>query len=253
MPGGDESHPMMVAQCNACFPNIAQPLLAIAVRQRSSSFSPAWEWWQAAHSNRGLWRYIYEGVGSLFAAEQLLSRGHFERRHRMPGCRRVCLRAVREPVPAPCSLVPMIIPGIVAAKTVGELAGSLEAAVAVGTTEANPKSRTFTTPSGVIFTFAGFRSRWMTPFSCAASKASAICRATGSASFNGITAVDPIGKRWPVDILHDEVIGADVVECADMGMVKRRHGACLALKPFAELLSNFRLQRSGRGVSRTPC
>ncbi len=39
---------------------------------------------------------------------------------------------------------------------------------------ANPKSSTFTTPSRVIFTLAGFRSRWMIPFSCAASSASAM-------------------------------------------------------------------------------
>jgi hypothetical protein len=39
---------------------------------------------------------------------------------------------------------------------------------------ARPKSSTFTVPSGPTLMFAGFRSRWMTPFSCAASSASAI-------------------------------------------------------------------------------
>ncbi len=39
---------------------------------------------------------------------------------------------------------------------------------------ARPKSRSLTRPSGVIFTFAGLRSRWTIPFSCAASSASAI-------------------------------------------------------------------------------
>src|SRR5215472_3336732 len=34
---------------------------------------------------------------------------------------------------------------------------------------ANPKSSNFTTPSGVTLMFAGLRSRWMIPFSCAAS------------------------------------------------------------------------------------
>ena len=33
----------------------------------------------------------------------------------------------------------------------------------------SPKSRSFTTPSGVTLMLAGFRSRWMLPFSCAAS------------------------------------------------------------------------------------
>jgi hypothetical protein len=47
---------------------------------------------------------------------------------------------------------------------------------------AKPKSSTLTRPSGVIFTFAGFRSRCTTPFSCAASTASAICSPSRAAS-----------------------------------------------------------------------
>ena len=43
---------------------------------------------------------------------------------------------------------------------------------------ASPKSRTLTTPLGVILMLAGLRSRWTMPLSCAASSASAICRAT---------------------------------------------------------------------------
>ena len=39
---------------------------------------------------------------------------------------------------------------------------------------ASPKSSTFTVPSGRSLMFAGLRSRWMMPFSCAASSASAI-------------------------------------------------------------------------------
>ena len=41
-------------------------------------------------------------------------------------------------------------------------------------------------PSGRTLMFAGFRSRWMIPCSCAASSASAICFAIGSASSIGI-------------------------------------------------------------------
>ena len=41
---------------------------------------------------------------------------------------------------------------------------------------ARPKSKTFTVPSGRSLIFAGLRSRWMMPCSCAASSASAICR-----------------------------------------------------------------------------
>ena len=42
---------------------------------------------------------------------------------------------------------------------------------------ARPKSSTFATPPEVILMLAGFRSRWMTPRSCAASSAAAICAA----------------------------------------------------------------------------
>ena len=44
---------------------------------------------------------------------------------------------------------------------------------------ASPKSSTFTVPSSRTLMFAGFRSRWMIPCSCAASSASAICFAIG--------------------------------------------------------------------------
>ena len=82
---------------------------------------------------------------------------------------------------------------------------------------ASPKSSTFTVPSGRTLMFAGFRSRWMIPCSCAASSASAICFAIGSASSSGIapramrcdrsspstssitSAVDAVGFFEPVD------------------------------------------------------
>ena len=51
---------------------------------------------------------------------------------------------------------------------------------------ARPKSRTLTLPSGVTLTLAGLRSRWTMPFSCASSRASAICFAMASASSTGI-------------------------------------------------------------------
>jgi len=50
---------------------------------------------------------------------------------------------------------------------------------------ANPKSSTLTFSSGVIFTFAGLRSRWTTAFSCAASSASVIWRAMARAASTG--------------------------------------------------------------------
>jgi hypothetical protein len=38
-----------------------------------------------------------------------------------------------------------------------------------------------------------------------------------------------------LDTLHDEVVRADVVQRADVGMIQRRHGARLALEAIAEL------------------
>ncbi len=58
-----------------------------------------------------------------------------------------------------------------------------DASEAVGL--ASPKSSTLTWPSGVSRTFAGFRSRWTTPFRCAASSARAIWSAMPSPSSSG--------------------------------------------------------------------
>ena len=90
--------------------------------------------------------------------------------------------------PAACSgaiypAVPRIIPACVAPMvSVGELFGSPLPAAAGCVTAARPKSRTLTTPAGVVMMLAGFRSRWMMPLSCAASSASAIWPAMRSAS-----------------------------------------------------------------------
>ena len=70
---------------------------------------------------------------------------------------------------------------------------------------ARPKSSTFTVPSGRTLMFAGFRSRWMMPCSCAASSASAICFAIGSASSSGIApARDPLREILALDQLHHQ-------------------------------------------------
>ena len=49
--------------------------------------------------------------------------------------------------------------------------------------------------------FAGFRSRWTMPCSCAASSASAICFAIGSASSSGMA---PRAMRWDRVVALDE-------------------------------------------------
>ena len=97
--------------------------------------------------------------------------------------------------------VPRITPAPVAAMLI--IVGEFDRSLCPGSTSnafAKPKSRTFTIPSGVIFTFAGFRSRWMIPFSlsCAAASASAIWPAMPSASSTGIgPSLDPIGQGSP--------------------------------------------------------
>ena len=74
--------------------------------------------------------------------------------------------------------------------------------------------------------FAGLRSRWMMPCSCAASSASAICFAIGSASSSGI---GPCAMRsasvGALDQLHDERGRGSgclqAVDGRDVGMVER--------------------------------
>ena len=100
---------------------------------------------------------------------------------------------------------------------------------------ARPKSSTFTVPSGRTLMLAGFRSRWTMPCSCAASSASAICRAIGSASSSGI---GPRAIRsasvGPFDQLEDEGVHAvgffEAVDRADVGMVQRREHLRFALE-----------------------
>jgi hypothetical protein len=40
--------------------------------------------------------------------------------------------------------------------------------------------------------------------------------------------------RLAVDVLHDEIVGADVVEVTDVRMIQRRDRAALALEAFRE-------------------
>ena len=90
-------------------------------------------------------------------------------------------------------------------------------------------------PFGVTFTFAGFRSRWMTPFSCAASSASAICRAIGNASSIAITpCADPVRERLALDQLHHECTDAvclfETIDLRDIGMIQCSQCLRLALE-----------------------
>ena len=80
-------------------------------------------------------------------------------------------------------ITPARVPSIV---NVGEMDGLPTVRAGASSAFAKPKSSTFTWPSAVSFTFAGFRSRWMIPFSWAYSRASAICFAIGRVSSSAI-------------------------------------------------------------------
>jgi hypothetical protein len=76
-------------------------------------------------------------------------------------------------------MTPATVPAEV---NVGEADGSPTSGVFVSNALARPKSSTLIVPSGATCTFAGLRSRWITPLACAASSASASWRATASVS-----------------------------------------------------------------------
>ena len=63
--------------------------------------------------------------------------------------------------------------------------------------------------AGVIMTLPGFRSRCTMPFSCAASRASAIWRAMVSASDRHRAALDASAERFARDELHHQRALAD--------------------------------------------
>ena len=106
---------------------------------------------------------------------------------------------------------------------------------------ARPKSSTLTMPSRVIAMLAGLRSRWTMPFSCAASSASAICRAMASASRDRQRgrSVEPLGKRLALDELEDQRVNAvavlEPVDGADVRMIQRREQPCFALESRAPI------------------
>ena len=82
--------------------------------------------------------------------------------------------------------------------------------------------------------FAGFRSRRMIPCSCAASSASAICFAMGSASASGIAARDECRQILALDQFHHEGLRAtrsfEAVDRRDVGMIQRREDLGFALE-----------------------
>ncbi len=98
------------------------------------------------------------------------------------GLPRACSGLMYAAVPR---IMPIAVPALV---IVGRIVGAEvgpEAVESPTTALARPKSRTFTEPSGVILMFAGLRSRWTIPRSCAYSSPAAIWRAMSAASEKG--------------------------------------------------------------------
>src|SRR5262249_208265 len=117
----------------------------------------------------------------------------------------------------------------------GESSGLPSATDSVGRRSANPKSRTFTAPSGLILMLPGSRSRCTTPRSCAASSAPAIWWAMASRFLQrDRTVPDPLLQSQSFNQFHYQVVGTDIVGSADIGMIQRRYGSCLALEAAAE-------------------
>jgi hypothetical protein len=55
----------------------------------------------------------------------------------------------------------------------------------------------------------------------------------------------PAGREWStkwcaIYVLHDQVIGADIVELTDVGMIQSRNGACFPLEPFSHRCRRIR-------------
>jgi len=95
------------------------------------------------------------------------------------------------------------------------------------------------------------------PFSCAASSASAICPGDGQRFLERDSArpvsgyPDAGGQGRTFHQLHDEIIRPDVVERADVRMIQRGDGACLALEAVAKLgTGNLDRDQAIQGVSR---
>ena len=104
---------------------------------------------------------------------------------------------------------------------------------------ANPKSSTLA-PSLVSMTLPGFRSRWIIPVRCARSSASAISRAVRSVSFSGSAprlrrspSVSP--SRYSITKVIEPALLPDVVEGANMGVVKRGNSARLPFETLADV------------------
>ena len=139
----------------------------------------------------------------------------------------------------------MVPPRVATAVTVGESKRSGISA-SLTTAFARPKSSTFTVPSGRSLIFAGLRSRWMIPCSWAASRASAICFAIGSASSSGMgPRVNRCARSSPSTSSITRAVTSlrllQPVDGGDVRVIQRGEDFCFALKPR----HSFRVSNEG--------
>ena len=149
-------------------------------------------------------QHVRERVADVLAVERTRCRSASRTaRTRTPRCRCACPPRVPSLAPGPCRPrcrgsrpTPVIIAGEVIVGDVGDARRHRRVSrLPDAPSRARSPAPSPCRPARTLM-FAGFRSRWMMPCSCAASSASAICFAIGSASSSGIGPLrDPLGER----------------------------------------------------------
>ena len=98
---------------------------------------------------------------------------------------------------------------------------------------ASPKSRILTRPSRVRRILSGLRSRWTMPALWAAASPAA-------RHVERLAETALVGDRRAFHQFHHQVVGSDIIELADVGMVQGRDGAGFVFEALGEaLLGDF--------------
>ena len=174
-------------------------------------------------------------------------------RHRRPRCRSACRGVYPRLARGHVRGRPENDPGLggAAARSSATSSRSALDAAAESSAFARPKSNTFTVPSSRTLMLAGFKSRWMIPCSCAASSASAICFAIGSASSSEIAAAcDAIRQSRrrrpaPSQALGDVLELFEAVDVRDVRMIERGEDLGFTLEPCESVARRPRSRRAG--------
>ena len=107
---------------------------------------------------------------------------------------------------------------------------------------------TFTGPSGRIFTLPGLRSRW---------RRADLARDGQSFVQGDCAFVDAVGESGPIDQFHHQIIRADIVQSADVGLIQRGDGAGFLLERSLNwsaeiLMATSRPRRGSRARHTSP-